>query len=613
MSGVRKKIAGKTLLPVAALFVLSILVFRERAGIGYEQTSAAVREWEVIYTEEIELTKECLILTSAEEVSGTYLGIMETVLDGMKVGYDICRVDENFEVSVLDEYAAAVVTFQDWDVFADKLMPVFSWVKKGGRLLTVVTPEVDPFFNAVAAKFGIDIIDNYPNVYGVRFLKGCMIGADDDDIFWYDRSMKEGVMSSLQVQLKNDCDVYVVSEEGDVPIVWTNDYGKGRVAVINQAVTEKYARGFINLAYTALYDAYVYPVINASAFYLDDFPSPVPAGNAEYIRRDYGVDVASFYTNVWWPKMMEFEKRFGIIHTGLIIENYSDEVEAPLEGNGATARFLKFGNMLLNNGGELGFHGYNHMPLCLEGVDEDKKYGAYRLWKSGTDIEAAVQELVDFSEELFPDNDFCVYVPPSNILSEEGRKELIKAAPQIKVIASTFLKDAENIAYEQEFRVEEDGVISTPRITSGCVIDDYQMLVALSELNYQYVQSHFTHPDDTLDEDRGAALGWEYMSGCLEDYIEWVYESAPSICNVTGSGMGRAVEKYDKLTVQREYTDEGIRLRLGSFSGEACFLVRISDGVIEGASGCSYEHISGSMYLLTADSDEIMIYIGGAR
>ena len=135
----------------------------------------------------------------------------------------------------------------------------------------------------------------------------------------------------------------------------------------------------------------------------------------------------------------------------------------------------------------------------------------------------------------------------------------------------------------------------------------------MSELNYQYVQSHFTHPDDTLDEDRGAALGWEYMSGCLEDYIEWVYESAPSICNVTGSGMGRAVEKYDKLTLQREYTDEGIRLRLGSFSGEACFLVRISDGVIEGASGCSYEHISGSMYLLTADSDEIMIYIGGAR
>ena len=34
MSGMGKKIAGKVLLPVAALFVLSILVFRERAGIG---------------------------------------------------------------------------------------------------------------------------------------------------------------------------------------------------------------------------------------------------------------------------------------------------------------------------------------------------------------------------------------------------------------------------------------------------------------------------------------------------------------------------------------------------------------------------------------------------
>lgn len=310
--------------------------------------------------------------------------------------------------------------------------------------------------------------------------------------------------------------------------------------------------------------------------------------------------------------MMEFESRYGIIHTGLIIETYSDEITTPFAGNRATSRFLKFGNMLLNNGGELGFHGYNHMPLCIEGIDENKKYGDYRLWKSTQDIQTAIKELINFSEELFPDNEFYVYVPPSNILSEEGRKELIKAAPDIKVIASTFLRDADNIAYEQEFKVEEDGIISTPRITSGCVIDDYQMLTALSELNFQFVQSHFTHPDDTMDEDRGAALGWDYMSACLEDYIEWVYVSAPQLRNVTGSDMGRAVERYDRLTMQREYTSDGIKIKLGSFSGEASFLVRVNKGVIERTSGCSYEHISGGMYLLTADSDEIMIYLRSA-
>ena len=610
----KKKLAGKIMIPIVALFIISILVFRERAGISYDETDAAVRKWEYIYTPDILQTPECIILTSDEDISSAYLDIMETVLTGMKVSYDICEVNNDFDTAVLDGYSAAVVTFQSWEVFGDNLMPVFAWVKDGGRLLASVTPEADAYFNAVSAKFGIETADEYPPVYGVKFLNGCMIGADDDDIFWYDRKMDEGIVSSLQVQLKKECDVYVTSEDGGVPIVWSNDYGAGRAAMINQAVTQKHIRGFVSLAYSILYDTYAYPVINASAFYLDDFPSPVPGGNSEYIKRDYGVDVASFYTNVWWPKMMELEEKYGILHTGLIIENYSDEVAAPFEGNKETSRFLKFGNMLLNNGGELGFHGYNHMPLCLEGIDEDKQYGDYKLWKSSEDIETALEELRNFSEKLFPENDFCVYVPPSNIISKDGIKALTQADSNIKIIASVFIKDAKEAAYEQEFGVDENGIINTPRITSGCIIDDYQMLVAMSELNFQFVQSHFTHPDDTMDVDRGAQMGWEYMSNSLEKYVSWIYESAPNIRNVTGSGMGRAVEVYDKLTMTREYTDEGLKLKLGGFSGEASFLMRILDGrTIKSVSGGSFEHISGCVYLITAKSDEVMIYVGGEK
>lgn len=610
----KKKLAGKIMIPIVALFIISILVFRERAGISYDETDAAVRKWEYIYTPDILQTPECIILTSDEDISSAYLDIMETVLTGMKVSYDICEVNKDFDTAVLDGYSAAVVTFQSWEVFGDNLMPVFAWVKDGGRLLAAVTPEADAYFNAVSAKFGIETADEYPPVYGVKFLNGCMIGADDDDIFWYDREMLEGIVSSLQVQLKKECNVYVTSEDGSVPIVWSNDYGAGRAAMINQAVTQKHIRGFVSLAYSILYDTYAYPVINASAFYLDDFPSPVPGGNSEYIKRDYGVDVASFYTNVWWPKMMELEEKYGILHTGLIIENYSDEVAAPFEGNKETSRFLKFGNMLLNNGGELGFHGYNHMPLCLEGIDEDKQYGDYKLWKSSEDIETALEELRNFSEKLFPENDFCVYVPPSNIISKDGIKALTQADSNIKIIASVFIKDAKEAAYEQEFGVDENGIINTPRITSGCIIDDYQMLVAMSELNFQFVQSHFTHPDDTMDVDRGAQMGWEYMSNSLEKYVSWIYESAPNIRNVTGSGMGRAVEVYDKLTMTREYTDEGLKLKLGGFSGEASFLMRILDGrTIKSVSGGSFEHISGCVYLITAKSDEVMIYVGGEK
>ena len=41
-------------------------------------------------------------------------------------------------------------------------------------------------------------------------------------------------------------------------------------------------------------DVGVYPVINGSVFYLDDFPSPVPSGDGTYVKRDYGTSIAGF-------------------------------------------------------------------------------------------------------------------------------------------------------------------------------------------------------------------------------------------------------------------------------------------------------------------------------
>ena len=180
----------------------------------------------------------------------------------------------------------------------------------------------------------------------------------------------------------------------------------------------------------------------------------------------------------------------------------------------------------------------------------------------------------------------------------------------MRVIASTYLKDAEGKAYEQEFEVDEDGVIHTPRVVSGCNIDNYQQICALAELNLRYVQSHFMHPDDVLDEDRGAAEGWEKMSANLESYLEWVYTSAPNIRNLTGSEMGVAVQQYDALTMNRSYKNHVLTVELGGFSGEANFLLRVNEGEIVNSLGCTYEHVTGDLYVIQATSDEIKIYLG---
>lgn len=103
---------------------------------------------------------------------------------------------------------------------------------------------------------------------------------------------------------------------------------------------------------------------------------------------------------------------------------------------------------------------------------------------------------------------------------------------------------------------------NSPRVISGALLDQYDYWAALNALNLYYVNSHFIHPDDVLDEDRGAALGWETLHENLGNYMDWLYTSAPNLRNLTASEASCATERYDVLSVECTPTQEGIHLRL---------------------------------------------------
>ena len=302
--------------------------------------------------------------------------------------------------------------------------------------------------------------------------------------------------------------------------------------------------------------------------------------------------------------MLEIASDHNIHYTGVIIENYEDETNGKIKKQTDTSRFQYFGNMLLHQGGELGYHGYNHQPLSLSNTD----YGdvlPYNTWKSEDAMKNAVNELLRFGNEMFPGVTMSVYVPPSNVLSEEGRKMLAKDFPEIKTIASNYFQG--DFAYVQEFEVAEDGIVEQPRITSGAIVDDYMKMAALSELNMHFVNTHFLHPDDLLDEDRGAKLGWEKLKANLNNYMEWLDESAPSLRKMTGSELSGAIQRYGAVTFTKEVTEEEIRLTLENFYDKAYFMVRINEGTPGNVSGGALTHLTGNLYLLEADEATVTI------
>lgn len=600
-----------TITAIVVLMAITALLVFDNIGTGYTISAQQLSDLPASAVSEkkrkSEAAKTCLVLAdSRQEGYESNIEHIADVLKIMRVGYDMVDLAKN-EVPDFTGYRTTVIAFPDLDALSDHSTNLLEWVQDGGGCMLFCSPSGTPTFHFLAKYMGIaDGGVNYASFAGISLKNGFMIGGDNYTFHW-----GEPMTTAISCRLNEGATLYAESDdEAATPLIWKSECGKGRFAIMNVGLCEKSTRGLTGAVYSLLEDTCIYPVINASSFFLDDFPSPVPMGDGTYIRRDYNRDISSFYSNVWWPDVLALADKYGIRYTGMLIDDYTEEVDGSFPQQKDTERFLHFGSLLLDNGGEIGLHGYNHLPLCFTGFDF-KGQVDYKPWKTKENAVRAVNRALELGKSLFPDNQISVYVPPSNILSDEGRKLLHDSVSQIKVIASLYLEG--DIEYSQEFEIAEDGIIEFPRVISGAMLDEYMRWDALNALNLYYVNSHFMHPDDVLDVDRGADQGWEKLYGNLDNYCEWLYTSAPNIRNLTGSDAGRATARFDCLSMERKDSEGKIHLRLSGFYDEAYLMIRCNNGKPVKVSGGETEHISGDYYLLKATQDTVTIETEAAQ
>lgn len=602
----------KGLLGILLVFLfMGGILFAERSGIRYtleKQENTYLDRGEAPSAKEVfqELPRTCLALTdSSNEGSQALTEEFSRIFLDMKVGYDLVDVrslEENQSLP-FENYETVVVILSDMSTLKQEVLHLASWVEKGGGALFAMTLERESYLMLIEQKLGIVSAGyDYAVVDNIYPAQEFMIGGGKS------YSITDPFDSAWAVELSEKAELHAWTEgKKKIPLIWEMAYGEGRFVVDNLGYYERVFRGFYAASYSLLTQCTAYPVINGSTFYLDDFPSPVPSGNGEYIMRDYGTSIEEFYTNIWWPDMLSLAEKYGIRYTGVIIENYEDTTEGDPEPNKDTEQFQYFGNMLLHQRGEIGYHGYNHQPLSLPNTD----YGdvlPYKTWKNYSAMKSSIEELTRFGEEMFPAAVKSVYVPPSNVLSSEGRKMLAEEFPQIRTIASNYLSDAnDEFVYQQEFEVAEDGMVEQPRVISGGILDDYMRISALSELNMHFVNNHFMHPDDLLDEDRGAALGWEAQKKNLDSYMSWLYHYGKGIRNLTGSELSGAIQRFAAVSLTKEVSESQIRFQIKNLYDQAYFLVRFNQGKPGKTTGGTLEHITGDLYLLCAESEEVHI------
>ncbi len=593
---------------IGTLIIISVLMILDGGRINYDYLQAEVKQIPASVVaekkEREKIPRSCLLINdSRQEYNDVSSAHIAEVLSIMKVPFEAIDLSDGVIPSFSD-YRTVVFSIHDLDQLGERAIELCDYVVRGGRVMFGEMPTSSTVFSYLQVFLGIsEGIGKYVDIGGLILKEGFMLGAEGDFEFVFEESMPIAVGVGLD---RRKATVWVESNDAQkIPLVWSADYGEGRWVVMNHGLFQKTSRGLTCASYALLEDCTVWPVINASAFFLDDFPSPVPMGDGEFIRRDYNRDISSFYSDVWLPDVIGLTEDSGVRFSGYIIEDYSEETVGPFPAQSDAERFDTFGGFLLKYGGEIGLHGYNHQPLCMTGFDFQKKVN-YKTWKTEKDVVAALDQVLAFSKDHFPKNTIRTYVPPSNILSAEGRDILVRTVPDLYAICSVYTEG--NIEYVQEFEFSDDGIVEFPRVISGGILDIFERWTALNALNLYYVNSHFMHPDDCLDEDRGAAMGWDQLYQNLRNYIEWLQTAAPNIRQVTATAAANAAARFDTIGVDRTENDEEIMLRLTGFWDECWLMVRCSNGFTPGeVTGGELERVKGDFYLLHATSDIITI------
>ncbi|MDR1701665.1 MAG: DUF2194 domain-containing protein, partial [Sporomusaceae bacterium] len=277
------------------------------------------------------------------------------------------------------------------------------------------------------------------------------------------------------------------------------------------------------------------------------------------------------------------------------------------------SNLIIFGREIMKHGSEVGLHGYNHQPLVFgsyTGFDAELGYNA---WPSEEDAERALVNIRDSFAQVFADYQMMSYVPPSNLLSEEGRQVLKSVFPQLRVISGVYYESAtsENI-YLQEFTKGSDGMYDIPRVSDGYYITKNMNWNILNALNSIGVFSHFTHPDNAFYEDAIMEMGWKKVFKDFEEYMIDLKTNFSWLRTVTATQSTVYVEDFINLDYRVYEDGPEMVIDCWGFQEDVFFILRTPKKIIA-ITGAEAELIDTNAWILKISANQVKITFESGR
>lgn len=483
---------------------------------------------------------------------------------------------------------------------------LITYVKNGGTVI-FLNRFMDSKFDQM-----IGIIENKgyykEELYGFHFEKPLFPGLDDIEI-----NNKKVVHSSLDVVLSDKVEILATAQ--NMPILWTNKFGQGKILYTNSTLfMDKVNRGLMLQYISYLDDYFISTIFNGKIVNIDDFPAPIKRGKDKIIYDDYNMNNKKFFRHIWWSALHNIAVKYNIKYTGLIIGTYNDRTINPLpELNSLALEDIQyFGRKLVEINGEMGIHGYNHNSLALEGQMNFDDYG-YHPWESEDTMEKGLKILKENLENIYGDIKIHTYVPPSNMISREGKLAVKNVFKDLKVFAGLYTGTKEEGVLYQEFGKDADfnDVYKFPRLSSGYHYKKDLMWDIYNGIAHYGIINHFIHPDDVLDPNRSKGDTWNDLEGKLSRIFRETYNNYSFLRPMTDIEAYKEYVNKENLKVYTTKKDNLIEIYYENLVPPAYHFLRLKQDKILKVQGGDFSIIDKDtgLYLITGTASKIKILL----
>lgn len=257
--------------------------------------------------------KNALVIYSRDEISNkVYNNVYQT--------FRMAKIQAEFHQINAGNLTKAIDKLQQEDLLViattqlnklNNYKRILNYTRNGGKTLFLVRSHFSPFDNLVGIKQNRGYYNRIIN--GFKFKKKIFPGLDKLEI-------KDDKVNHSILDVKLETKVKILAKAENKPLIWTTNYGQGRVLYVNSTLMEsKQNRGLLLQYISYLPNYFLTTIFNGKIVNIDDFPAPIKPGKDEIIYKRYHMNNRMFYKHIWWSDLYNLAKIYNFKYTGLII------------------------------------------------------------------------------------------------------------------------------------------------------------------------------------------------------------------------------------------------------------------------------------------------------